>query len=165
MPETAPERASRLRSNHPFQLWPGDPALAEVLALIRAEFAYMDRLIDPPSSMHMLTVDALATTGSEVWALGHPVIACVVLTPKPPVLYLGRLAVAAPMRAQGHARTLLDHAGMRAGALGLGWLELQVRVELVGNQRAFAALGFLETGRTAHPGYLQPTSVTMRRKV
>lgn len=26
-----------------------------VLALIRSEFAYMDRVIDPPSSMHRLT--------------------------------------------------------------------------------------------------------------
>jgi ribosomal protein S18 acetylase RimI-like enzyme len=151
--------------NHLRQLRPGDPALSEVLALIRTEFAYMDGVVDPPSSMHALTVEALATTGNEVWAIGHPVIACVVLTPKPPVLYVGKLAVAAESRRKGHARTLIDHATLRARALGLGALELQVRVELEGNQRAFTALGFVEVGRTAHPGYKRATSVTMRRGV
>lgn len=38
---------------------PDDPCLAEVLALIRCSFAYMDGRIDPPSSMHRLTLSAL----------------------------------------------------------------------------------------------------------
>ena len=44
-------------------------------------------------------------------------------------------------------------------------IELQTRVELTANHRAFRALGFVETGRTAHQGYDRPTSVTMRKRL
>ena len=69
----------------PQRLLPDDPRLADVLALIRSAFAYMDGVIDPPSSMHDLTLDTLraqARTG-EVWVLPG---ACVVLTPQPDTL-------------------------------------------------------------------------------
>ncbi len=138
--------------------------MAEVLALIRAEFAYMDGIIDPPSSMHRLTLTDLAA-GGEVWVIGAPVVACVVLTVKGDALYVGKLAVAAGSRGKGYARAMIAVAETRARALGRGSLELQVRVELEGNQRAFGAMGFAETGRTAHAGYDRPTSITMRRAV
>jgi hypothetical protein len=47
-------------------------------------------------------------------------------------------------------------------ALGLDHLELQTRVELTENHATFRAMGFVETGRTAHPGY-DRTSITFRR--
>jgi ribosomal protein S18 acetylase RimI-like enzyme len=149
------------------RLGPGDPDLAAVLALIRESFAYMDGRIDPPSSMHRLTPEALEAQAAtaEIWALGQPPGACMVLTPRPDALYLGKLAVSAGQRGRGLARLLVDHAASRARALGLPALELQVRVELTGNQAAFARLGFLETARTAHPGYARPTSITLRRAV
>jgi ribosomal protein S18 acetylase RimI-like enzyme len=146
------------------RLMPGDPRLADVLALIRAEFAYMDGRIDPPSSMRRLTLDDLST-GGEVWVIGDPILACVVLTIKSGALYVGKLAVAGTARRQGLARVLIAVAEDRAVALGLAKLELQVRVELVSNQNTFAALGFVETARTAHPGYDRPTSITMERRV
>jgi hypothetical protein len=52
-----------------------------------------------------------------------------------------------------------------ARSLGRTALELQTRVELTGNQAAFARLGFRETGRTAHEGFDRPTSVTMRKEI
>jgi GNAT superfamily N-acetyltransferase len=139
--------------------------LALVLALIRDAFADMEGRIDPPSSMHRLTAQALADPGVEVWAIGHPPVACIVLTPKPGVLYLGKLAVARGHRGRGLARALIGHAETRARALRLPLLELQTRVELTENQRVFKALGFAETGRTAHEGYARPTSITFRRPV
>ena len=39
------------------------------------------------------------------------------------------------------------------------------RVELEANHRAFIAMGFVETERTAHAGYDRPTSITFRRAV
>ena len=143
-----------------------DPAaFAAVLALIRAEFAGMEGRIDPPSSMHALTVDSLAAQAAtaEIWAIGQPPVACVVLTPKPGALYLGKLAVAASHRRHGHARALIALAETRARALGLPALELQTRVELAENHATFRALGFAETGRSAHPGYSRPTTITFRR--
>ena len=135
--------------------------LPATLALIQSAFAFMEGRIDPPSSMHRLTVDDLAQ--SEVWVIGAPPLACIVLTPKTDALYLGKLAVAAAERGKGHARTLIDHAEARARALGLSALELQTRIELIENQRTFEAMGFTELARTAHEGYDRPTSITYRR--
>lgn len=140
---------------------------AAILRLIRAAFAYMDGRIDPPSSMHRLTeaeIAANAETG-EIWVIGTPPRACVFLTLQPDALYLGKLAVAAHHRGQGLARALLAVAEARAKALGLAWLELETRVELVENHRMFAALGFHEIGRTAHSGFDRPTSITLRKRV
>ena len=137
--------------NSPRRLSPGDPALPQVLALIRESFGYMDGRISPPSSMHRLTAAAIARAG-EVWVLGAPPRACVFLTPKPGRLYLGKLAVNSQYRGKGLARQLVEHAAARARDLGLPVLELQTRIELTGNHAAFARMGFVKTGETAHPG-------------
>ena len=139
--------------------------LGAVLALIQQSFAYMEARIDPPSSMHRLTVEALADPAHEVWGLGTPVWACVVLTPQENDLYLGKLAVAADRRSSGFGRALVTHAEDRAVALGLPAVELQVRVELTENQRAFEKMGFAKVGETAHPGYDRATSITMRKEL
>ncbi len=144
-----------------------DPALwSAILKLLQDAFAYMEGRIDPPSSLRDLTPEVLdqqARTG-EIWIIGAP-IACVFLTPKPGALYLGKLAVSADHRGRGLARRLVDQAETRARALRLPALELQTRVELIENHRVFEAMGFAETGRTAHPGYDRPTSITYRRPV
>ena len=129
----------------PYRLLPHDPALAQVLTLIQTEFAYMDGLIDPPSSVHALTLTDLQNPTHEVWSIGHPPAACMILTAKPLALYIGKLAVAAHARRRGLGTILINTAAARARALGLTYLELQTRVELVANQAAFAAMGFVET--------------------
>jgi len=137
-----------------------------LLRLIRAEFAFMEHRIDPPSSMHRLTAESIAQQADtgEIWVIGTPApIACIFLTPKPHALYLGKLTVDADHRGQGLARRLIDLADQRARALNLPLLELQTRVELVENHAAFAAMGFAITARTAHKGFDRPTSITMHR--
>lgn len=148
------------RCTAPFD-WPA------LLRLIQTEFAYMDGRIDPPSSMHALTAGAIArqSTEGEVWAIGHPPVACVFLTQMPGALYIGKLTVARSHRGRGFARSLVSLAETRARTLSLPALELQTRVELTDNQATFRALGFTETARTAHPGYTRPTSITFRRAV
>lgn len=134
-----------------------------LLALIRESFSYMDGLIDPPSSMHGLTEADIARQAvqGEVWVIGRE--ACVFLTPKPPALYIGKLAVAPGARRKGRARALIALAEARAHALSLGALTLQTRIELGENHETFRRLGFIETGATAHPGYAKPTSLTFTR--
>lgn len=144
-----------------------DPDLPEVLALIRAAFADMEGRIDPPSSMHRLRLSDLAAqcdTG-EIWVLGQPVLASVFLSPRDDVLYLGKLAVAASARRLGLARDLVALAEMRARALGLPQIEVQVRVELTENLVAFQRMGFAQVALTAHPGFDRPTSRTLWRAV
>lgn len=150
----------------PRRLAPEDD-MAPVLALIRAAFAYMDGRIDPPSSMHRLTEADLSTQAGagEVWVIGTPPLACMVLTPKADALYVGKLATAEPERGRGLARRLMVRAEARARALGLPALELQSRVELVENHAAFTAMGFMQTGATAHAGYDRPTSLTFHKPV
>lgn len=151
----------------PRRLEPGDPCLRDVLELIQRSFAYMEGRIDPPSSMHRLTLAALQKQcrRGEIWAIGTPPAACVFLTPRPDCLYLGKLAVDASHRGSGLARTLVNLAVSRAAAFGLPVLRLQTRIELTENHAAFACMGFRKTGETAHPGFSRPTSVTMEKDV
>ncbi|NCQ24841.1 MAG: N-acetyltransferase [Rhodobacteraceae bacterium CG17_big_fil_post_rev_8_21_14_2_50_63_15] len=151
----------------PIRAHPDTGPHGEILALIRRCFASMEGRIDPPSSMHRLTPRAIAQQcrDGEVWVLGRPPIACMFLTPRPDCLYLGKLAVDARWRGQGLARLLVEHAERRARALGLRAVKLQTRVELVENHAAFAKMGFVRTGESAHPGYDRPTSITLRRAV
>lgn len=138
---------------------------AAVLALIRGAFGYMDGVIDPPSSMHLLTVDDIARQADtgEIWAIGLPPVACAFLIPKGDWLYLGKLAVAANHRNKGLARGLVNRAMHRAAEMGLQGVELQTRIELTANQATFAAMGFEETSRSAHAGFDRPTTLTYRR--
>jgi ribosomal protein S18 acetylase RimI-like enzyme len=149
----------------PRRLAPSDPDLAAAHALIRGAFAGIAPLIDPPSSVERMTVADLreaAATG-ELWAIGTPPLACALLTPKGDALYLGRLAVSPKARRRGLARALLDHAALRAQALGLARVTLGCRVELAANHALFRSMGFHETHRETHPGYDRPTSVWFER--
>lgn len=151
----------------PIRLGPDDPALSDLLTLMRDCFAYMEGRIDPPSSLGQVTLQELRKTATqaEIWCLGTPPIACMILTPKSGCLYLGKLCVAPTHQRLGLARHLIDHAAARARKMRQPTLELQTRVELVDNHATFKALGFTEHARTAHPGYDRPTSITLRKPV
>lgn len=136
-------------------------------ALLRDAFAAMEGRIDPPSSMGRLTVDdlrakAMAEDLFLIRSAALPV-GCLFGAARQDSYYVGKLAVAEPLRGKGLARALIEAAARQAGALGLPALELESRVELTGNHAAFAAMGFARTGATRHPGYDRPTSLTFRR--
>lgn len=147
---------------------PADDLYA-IYALLTDAFAYMEGRIDPPSSLAQLDVQSLRVLAatSEIWAItvaARPV-ACMILTPQPDALYLGKLAVDTGHRGQGLGGRMVAHADHRAATLGLPRLRLQTRVELVENHATFAAFGFVTTAQTAHPGYDRPTSLTMEKPV
>lgn len=144
-----------------------DPRLGDTLALIQTAFSPMDGVVDPPSSVHRLTIERLGQhcTQDEVWIIGAAPLACMILTQKPDTLYLGKLAVATQARGQGLARRLVDHATNRARSLGFRTLTLETRIELTQNHATFLALGFEEAGRTRHPGYAKDTSITFTKSV
>jgi len=146
----------------PFQ--PQEPYdWAALLALIKRAFAGMEGRIDPPSSLRELTTERLARHPGEVWVIGRPPIACMLLTPRPHALYLGKLSVDPSHRREGLAQALITLAEERARVLGLPALELQSRIELVENHAIFFGLGFKQTGATAHPGFDSPTSLTFTK--
>ena len=138
-----------------------------LLALLHRAFAYMEGRIDPPSSLHRLDAAGLAEKArAELCLLAFRdgrLAGCVFCAPRADCLYVGKLAVEPALHGQGIGRALMARAEAEARALGLPALELQTRVELAEIHAAFAAMGFVRTGETAHPGYGRPTSVTMRK--
>jgi GNAT superfamily N-acetyltransferase len=140
---------------------------AALHGLLSGAFAYMMARIDPPSSMTRLSVpDVAAKAAEEDLFLERDAtgpIACLFGAPQGDVYYVGKLAVDPSARGTGLARALMDRAAEVARDRGFSALELQSRVELTENHAVFAALGFAETGRTAHAGYDRPTSITFRR--
>jgi GNAT superfamily N-acetyltransferase len=141
----------------------------EVLELILDAFSYMDGVIDPPSSAHLLTADILRDKArSEAGFLafkGGEIIGCVFACERATELYVGKLAVAKRCQGQGIGRRLVEAVEQLARERAKTAIELQARIELTANHLAFARLGFRETERTAHDGYEKPTSITMRKEL
>lgn len=140
-----------------------------LLALIIEAFAYMDGVVDPPSSVHQLTPQALiekATQETCFVAIDNGrLIGCIFAHERADHVYIGKLSITKIYQRRAVGRALLQAVETQAKALGKPVLELQTRVELTGNQAAFARLGFRETERTAHAGYGRPTSLTMRKQL
>jgi GNAT superfamily N-acetyltransferase len=138
-----------------------------LLALINEAFAYMDGVIDPPSSAKLLTPQGLAEKAGQetcfVATEGGRLIGCIFAEVRDNDVYIGKLAITPSHQRRAIGRSLLEAAEDHARSVGKRMLELQTRVELNGNHAAFARLGFRETERTAHAGYDRPTSLTMRK--
>jgi ribosomal protein S18 acetylase RimI-like enzyme len=88
-----------------------------------------------------------------------------VLTIQPASLYVGKLAVEPSLQGQGLGCRMMAQAETRARALKLPEVTLQTRVELVENHRFYLALGYVEVGRSAHPGFDRPTSVRYAKQL
>ena len=146
-----------------FEDWEG------LRALVAAAFAGMTGRIDPPSSLDAMTAgDFAALAGAGPWWLareGAAPAGCLFGARREGALYLSKLAVRPDRQGLGIGRALVEAAAAWARVEGLAALTLGTRVELVGNHAAFARMGFVETGRSAHAGYDRPTSVAMRREL
>lgn len=142
---------------------------AELLGLLRGSFSYMDKRIDPPSSLASMGVaelQAKAATETLIVAYDGPqLVGCAFAARQADGVYVGKLAVDPAFRRNGIARALLEAAEGLARRWGLAQLELQTRIELTENHATFAALGFEKVAETSHPGFTRPTSVTMRKPV
>lgn len=140
---------------------------SELLALINGAFAYMDGVIDPPSSARRLTAGSLAEKATRetcfVAMEKSRLVGCIFARERDDHLYVGKLAITPSHQKRAVGRALLQAAEEQARILGKPILELQTRIELTGNHAAFARLGFRETQRTAHAGYDRPTTLTMRK--
>jgi len=140
-----------------------------LLALLRQSFAYMDGRIDPPSSLHSFDAAKLAAKAAQEELLlafvAGKLAGCLFAVQRREVLYLGKIAVRPGLQGKGLARRMIALAEASAQARGLQALELQTRIELSENHRAFTALGFTKTGEGSHPGYTRPTDVNFRKRL
>ncbi|MCJ8054529.1 GNAT family N-acetyltransferase [Shinella curvata] len=150
-----------IRIDADFQRWD------DLLALILEAFAYMDGIIDPPSSAHLLTPASLAARAQTEIAYmaldGQTLLGCIFCRPEPESLYIGKLAVAPFLQGRGVGRLLLEAAEHLARDLRLPVLRLETRIELTGNHATFARWGFVRTAENAHPGFTRITSIEMRK--
>ncbi|HWK69093.1 MAG TPA: GNAT family N-acetyltransferase [Rhizobiaceae bacterium] len=138
-----------------------------LLDLILRSFAYMDGVIDPPSSANRLTPQALEARARQETLLlayqGEQLAGCLFLADRGDHVYLGKLAIEPALQGLGLGRRFVEAAERLARSAGKKALELETRIELHGNHAVFARLGFTEVARTAHPGFERPTSITMRK--
>lgn len=140
-----------------------------LMRLLRQSFAYMDGVIDPPSSLQRLSLKRLKqkAAGEDLYIVerDHVPVACLFGCRKGDWYYVGKLAVDRAQRRSGLARALIDAAMQHAQDTGLKGVALQTRVELRNNHRSFRAMGFRLVGASAHPGYDRATSLTFRKPV
>lgn len=146
---------------------PGD-AIA-VAALIRAAFAAQSAVTAPlPSALRVTEAEIGAVLGAGGGAVAQAdgcLVAAVLWQEQDGGLYVSRLAVAPAWRRGGIASALLAAAETAARAMGLPRMHLSTRLVLLDNRRLFATRGFVETTREAHPGYSEPTSVNLEKRL
>ncbi|MBD8652277.1 GNAT family N-acetyltransferase [Rhizobium sp. CFBP 13726] len=139
----------------------------DLLTLILSSFAYMDGVIDPPSSAHRLTPASLVQKARDETAIvaeeDGKLAGCVFLKPEHGCLYVGKLAISPAFQNRGLGRRLLSVAEDIARQHGLPALRLETRIELTGNHATFEKWGFVRTAENAHAGYARTTSIEMRK--
>jgi GNAT superfamily N-acetyltransferase len=150
----------------------GRDEAAALATLIRVAFAAQPIATDPPSSALRETPATIAAHfdggGGAIVVEDLRVsmlVAALLWSEKADGLYLGRLAVHPAWRGRGLGRRLIDAAELTAHLGGHARLFLSTRLALVDNRRLFLSCGFVETRQTAHPGYCEPTSVEMERRL
>lgn len=142
---------------------------AAVAALIRLAFAAQSVVTDPlPSALRVTEADVVAHLwdgGGAVAEARGRLAGSVMWSEQDGGLYISRLAVAPSWRGRGIAKALVATAEAEGRRMGLPRLHLSTRIPLLDNRSLFAACGFVETTRRAHPGYAEPTSVHMEKRL
>lgn len=141
-----------------------------ILPVIQAAFRAQSVPTDPPSGALRETADSIAAQiatggGAGIEEAGRWIAAVLWEEEGEDALHLGRLAVLPEHRRRGLARALVAATEAEARRRGRLRLTLGVRLVLEDNRRLFAACGFVETGRTCHPGFTAPTSATMEKRL
>jgi len=92
-------------------------------------------------------------------------VGCVLYELRPDHLYFGRLAVLPAWRSYGIAKGLIRAVEACARTDNLARVQIGVRLILPGYQAYYEALGYRPIEYTCHPGFAQPTSVTMEKQL
>jgi len=139
-------------------------------ATIAASFEQYRGKLVPESGAFRETAESVASelkkgAGAFIAEQNGEVLGCVMTKPMHGDLYFGRLSVLPTARGRGVGRRLVDAVEAEARRRGLPGVRLGVRIALPGNRRLFASMGYIETGREAHPGFDHPTSINMRKRL
>ena len=126
-------------------------AIAEIVD--QAYRPYIARMGKPPGPM-LDDYGARVSDGS-VWVLEQSffIAGLIVLLPAPNYLLLDNIAVAPTHQGLGFGRRLLAFAEAEALRRGYREIRLYTHQTMIENQRIYAAIGYVETGRGTEAGY------------
>lgn len=140
---------------------------AALLAVIQAAYAEFQGKLEPPSGAFTETENSICAklgNGGAVKALADGMlIGCVLYEPKGDFMYFGRLAVLPAWRRGGVAQGLIAAVEECTKAAGLTRVQIGVRLVLPAHQVYYEGLGYRPIAYECHPGFTQPTSVTMEK--
>ena len=107
----------------------------------------------------------LARGGGALARLAGVPVGCVLYEPLETALYLGRLAVVPAVRGRGIGGLLVAFVEQEAIAAGLPRITLGVRLQLPQNTAFYTKLGYTISGYGSHPGFAEPTYMTMEKRL
>jgi predicted N-acetyltransferase YhbS len=158
--------------NSPMTVAYEEATLAEaplVLSVILRAFAEFWGNLEPRSGAFAESAETIATKlkkGGAIKALvGQEIVGVVIYEPRPACMYFGRLSVLPSWRGVGIAKGLIRAVEARTLALGLARVEIGVRLVLAAHQEYYTALGYQPIAYECHPGFTEPTSVTMEKQL
>jgi ribosomal protein S18 acetylase RimI-like enzyme len=130
----------------------GSQDLPAVMALNNAAYArYSDRMDQPPGPVrhnYAPEIDA-----GQVWLVGEPAAAVIVLVPADNHLLINNIAVHPSAQGRGIGRQLMNFAEQQATAAGLVLLTLYTHETMVENIEFYTRLGYRETARRTDEGF------------
>lgn len=140
---------------------------AALLRVIQVAYAEFLGKLDPPSGAFLETESSI---GAKIYKGGAlkasadgELIGCVLYEPKGDFMYFGRLAVLPAWRRGGVAQGLIAAVEACTKAVGLTRVQIGVRLVLPAHQAYYEGLGYRPIAYECHPGFSQPTSVTMEK--
>jgi GNAT superfamily N-acetyltransferase len=141
--------------------------------VILAAYAEFLGKLDPPSGAFVETEQSIGVKlhkGGAIKAVvdgaaGSELIGSVLYEPQGDFMYFGRLAVLPAWRRFGVARGLIAAVEEQTKAAELNRVQIGVRLVLPAHQAYYEALGYQPIAYACHPGFSQPTSVTMEKQL
>jgi len=125
------------------------PAIRSVI--VAAYARYRDRMDKPPAPV--LTDYSDAVAAGQVWLLGDPVTAVLVLILEEDSMLVENVAVSPAAQGMGLGRQLMEFAERQAVSRGLSRVTLYTNEVMTENLAIYARLGYHETGRRGQHGY------------
>ena len=157
--------SSRDRSIHYIEAVPDDAPL--LLSVILRAYAEFWGKLNPRSGTFAETAESIAAklqNGGAIKAIaGDEMVGTVIYEPRSTFMYFGRLAVLPAWRGKGIAKGLIEMVEERTRVYGLNRVQIGVRLVLASHQDYYAALGYQPIEYECHPGFTEPTSVTMEK--
>jgi GNAT superfamily N-acetyltransferase len=141
---------------------------ATLLWLMQTAFQEYEQVLDPPSGVHVETLETVCrkmAAGGAALALvdGNPV-GFAFYEPRGDLVYFGRLSVLPQFRNQGIGGALLEYVEARARQSGAAGVSLGVRLQLPHLVARYQRLGYRITKHMTHAGYDAPTYVLMEKR-